>query len=334
MSNGVTLYYPYIHPRDVNAIKAALLYWDKVRRIVPSSMVDGATVYGDDADAQCLVKEGLLVATAPEAYISGAKKNFFEALGRDIDGMRISREGAEDLRRREVGLHVEKIALDVLLELDARGVARRCGDWVVMRDEVATLYMHCLASEMANRIGTPLMTDSKRQARFGETFLFDAQGAGSVVDTLVKLKAELPSPQNLADVPLHRIMAFAEKHGAERAAFRAQIEKILEKASTTSDPNELDDYLADQRKAIREQTSVWRSKVGELGVIGAAAVASLTVPAGFAAAAAHDPMHATMLAGAGVTLGFVSCVAQTRGKLREARAGAPYHYLIRARRIR
>jgi hypothetical protein len=36
MTIGTTLYYPFIHPRDANHLKAAMVYWDRVRRIVPS----------------------------------------------------------------------------------------------------------------------------------------------------------------------------------------------------------------------------------------------------------------------------------------------------------
>jgi hypothetical protein len=58
LSIGTALYYPYIHLRDVNDIKSALLYWDRVRRIVPDSVSDGPYVHGDQEEAQRLMDCG------------------------------------------------------------------------------------------------------------------------------------------------------------------------------------------------------------------------------------------------------------------------------------
>ena len=41
LATGSALYYPYIHVRCLDHVKAALVYWDRVRRIVPDMMRGG-----------------------------------------------------------------------------------------------------------------------------------------------------------------------------------------------------------------------------------------------------------------------------------------------------
>ena len=62
-STGTALYYPCIHPRDIHAVKAALLFWDRVRRIVPDAAVNEGHVQDDEDEARVLTECDLLVST-------------------------------------------------------------------------------------------------------------------------------------------------------------------------------------------------------------------------------------------------------------------------------
>jgi len=77
MSTGTTLYYPFIHPRDSNYLKTSLIYWDRVRRIVPQSLTHGDHVLNDDQDGQLLTERDLLVFTRPEPYEEAAALRVF-----------------------------------------------------------------------------------------------------------------------------------------------------------------------------------------------------------------------------------------------------------------
>jgi len=68
MSAGTTLYYSFIYPRDSNYLQTSLNYWDRVRRIVPPSLMHGYHVLNDDQDGQLLTERDLLVTTRPEPY--------------------------------------------------------------------------------------------------------------------------------------------------------------------------------------------------------------------------------------------------------------------------
>ena len=46
LATGSALYYPYIHIRSLDHIKASLIYWDRVRRIVPDMLRHGDVILG------------------------------------------------------------------------------------------------------------------------------------------------------------------------------------------------------------------------------------------------------------------------------------------------
>src|SRR6266496_2436474 len=247
MSNGVTLYYPFIHPRDENFIKAALLFWSKVRRIVPESVTVGDKVDGDTESVQKLTDSGLLISTDPAPYTKITSETFLKILDTSQADLRIGKSEAKELHNRRVSLHVEKIAWEILVALEARGYAQRTGDWVTMRDEVGNLYMHCLASCMSDAMSTPLLADSTAHAKFGETFLFNPlsksdSGMATTVNptkTLLNLGIPLPTPEALAGVTIDKVIRFVNRCASEKQAFRDAIEGILQAASEVTDSNEL-----------------------------------------------------------------------------------------------
>ena len=333
MSTGTTLYYPYIHPRRPDELKAALLYWDRIRRIVPDSVAHGKRVHGDDRDAEVLVDHELLISTNPAPYEPAAAERFFAHLEGKDDRFQIGFDTARDLARRNRGIHVEKLGSKILHQLHQRGLAQQFGNWVYMHDEVGAFYMHCLASEMATRMEAPLLTDSKEDAETGEAVLFQPQPGDGLTNSLVQLGINLPTPDELAHIPMVSIVAFAERRAAERQAFRLVSEALLESARSYQerDANALEDYLSSQQTQIREAVTNLRATLDELGVGAISGVAKLAVPSGVAAGLAAlplSPVAAAVLSVAGLAIAVVSCVAETRGKLRQARLSAPYHYLI------
>ncbi len=343
MSNGVTLYYPFIHPRDENFMKAALLFWSKVRRIVPESVTVGDKVDGDTESVQKLTDSGLLISTDPAPYTKVTSETFLKILDTSQVDLRIGKSEAEELRTRHVNIHVEKIAYEILVALDERGVARRSGDWVTMRDEVGILYMHCLASSMSDAMSAPLLADSTAHAEFGETFLFNPLLTSDLAratrlnptETLLQLGLPLPTPEALAGVTIDKVIRFVNRNASEKQAFRNAIEGILQAASEVTDSNELADYLSDKRTSIQSAIKNLEKSLGEIRVISVGNAAKITIPAAFSAGAKalpFGPIGVGIAAAIGLAIAAISIYAETRGKLRQARLGSPYHYIIRLKK--
>jgi len=330
MTSGTTLYYPYIHPRNIDHLKAALIYWDRVRRIVPTSVMKGDRVHDDNRDAELLTDRKLLISTSPEQYEAAAAKRFFEHVEPQGARFRINVDAARELASRNTGIHIEKLGRGVLGKLQELGLAHRFGDWVTMHDKVGAFYMFCLASEIAKAMSVPLLTDSPNDAALGEALLFEAIDDEQGSDHLLQLGIELPSPAQLARIPLETVVEFTERRAAERQAFRATIEGILKMAASIQDPNAVDDYLSSKRIEITASARDLRQALDEIQVGGLASAVKITVPAGAAAGIAampFSPTTAAILAACGIAVAAISCYAETRGRLRQARASSPYHYL-------
>src|SRR5688572_14318204 len=266
MSAGTTLYYPYIHPRSLGKIKSALLYWDRVRRIVPLSVQTGSRVHGDDSNTRVLAERGLLVATDPQLYSAQAAERFFADINVDPDRFRLDREAARSIVNSARGIHSEKVAEPVIRRLREEGLAHRFGDWIGMHEAVGAFYMYCLASEMAGRIEAPLLAETAEDAVIGQSLLFAPDTTGEVSQVLASLEVQLPTDEQLKNVTVEKLAAFAERTTGERRRFRTAMESVIEKLRSTSDPNAVADYLSDTRAEIIEATSDSKSTLSEIGV--------------------------------------------------------------------
>jgi hypothetical protein len=330
-TTGTTLYYPFIHPRDANHLKAAMVYWDRVRRIVPASMMFCTGVDGDDDDAKILTDGGLLVSTEPEPYEAAAADMFFRHVEPNADLFQIDKETARELAARNRGMHIEKFGHKVFGRLHDLGIAHKFGDWVTMHDEIGAFYMFCLASEMSEKMTSPLLTDSRDEAEMGQSMLFSPQPGEDVSDMLLKVGIRLPKPEQLQHVPMERMAQFSKDRAAERQEFRSAVEALVDATKAFNDPNAINDYLATQRIRIEAAVKNLLKTLDELGVGAISGVAKITVPAGLGAAIAalpFSPEAAAILAGLGLVISGISCYAETRGKLRQARTSSQYHYLL------
>ena len=163
------------------------------------------------------------------------------------------------------------------------------------------------------------------------TLLFTPDMTANVSEKLVRLGIKLPSPQQLSQVPMGEIADFAERRAVEKQDFRAAVDEILTTASSLKDPNAVDDYLSSQRHRIEAAVSNLRATLDELRVGAVSETAKITVPAGATAAIALMPLSgvaAAILGALGLAISAISCYAETRGKLRQAKASTPYHYLV------
>jgi hypothetical protein len=330
MSTGTALYYPFIHPRDHNYLKASLMYWDRIRRIVPYSLTDGDYVVNDDGVGRLLTERKLLITTPPEPYEEAAAKRFFEYVTPHINRFQIDVTTAKDLASRNMGFHIEKFGHSVLWKLQSLGLAHQFGEWVGMDDELGAFYMFCLASEMAERMSAPLYTDSPADAEVGQALLFAGGSADPVSDILIRLGIRMPSPKQLNHVSMDKIAAFAERRKGEKLEFRTAIEGIIAAAKKYDDPHAMDDHLSSEGVRIEKALTNLYKTIDELSVGALSGFAKITVPAGLAAGLAVlpiSPVASALLSGLGLAISGISCYAETRGKLRQARASSPYHYL-------
>lgn len=342
---GKALYYPYIHVRDRDWLKLALLYWDGIRRIVPSSVRTH-----DFPDVQMAVDEGLVEDTLPADYLLAASERFREAIIPLLDHPFLEprtmlSEMAQVMDRRgigpgvapdrEVSIHVEKMARGLLHQLQDRGLARRTEDWIAVERGVGNLYMMCLASEMSARIRSPLVTDTPEYASCGEYLAYgdppDPADVTGTSDLLLRLGINLPSTEHLSRVPMERILGHHRRFAAERRRFRQAIEEIQRAAATISDTNALADFLAEKAAEIRVADEAHQKTLEDLHVetVGSALLISCpTVLASTAAVVKAVGEAGLAVVGGGIAVSIVNWWATRRRERRERVGGSPWHYLL------
>ena len=285
------LYYPTIQIRDINLVKLNLLYFDSIRRIVPQEFNyprwTKTVEVGNQQELETIVAEGLLQNLDPGIYVQDAGKKFLDKispilkqLGRSqVDKvidiiLNRSKNSINDFTNSEKDfyIHIGKMQGEVRYQLLDSGIAKESGEWISVPENFGQLYMICLASVMGEQINCPLITDHERQHNIAEYLSFgdpesfqENQQDSDFLSVLGQLKLQFPSYEEIQNVPAQKIISFNHQFRDERRQFRAAIEAIADfMKNEINDPNQLKDYLFDQRQDIEAAITDYRQTFQEL----------------------------------------------------------------------
>ncbi len=372
---GKALYYPYIEIQDVNWLKLALLYWDGLRRIVPNE-----AVFNDNEDVREVIDAGFLESTPPDKYRRSASEKFltyFRPLVENSNASSLLKVAVDSFSNKElqrfhlqhivsqltanndgwdikeifshlvssvsaetVKLYGDKAEIAVFDELKFHGLAKKSGDCYHIHGIIGGFYMMCLAAEMSEKIGTPLVTDSPQLGSCGEYISFGKPGnpsqpqAEELHGVLVKLNIPFPTPEELKDVSIKDILKFREQRKDERKRFRKAIESITVEASTISDPNQRKDFFSSQGEEIKSAIEDHRRVLDELNVKTFSSLLSVSAPTAIATAAGLAvPPVAMAMTGMGIGISLVNWWAEVRKERREKTQASPWHYLLSIKQL-
>lgn len=243
------LYYPYMRVRDKDWLKAAVLYWDSMRRFQPR----GYTLR-ESSDYRRLIEAGYLRSLDPELYAAEV----------DRDLLKFMRDNTETLRRRfnihdaqtmEAGpgwgtegpsthrglgwIHASKMIpefsgflADERLALIGRGDDSQ---WVGLHPTVAAAYMLALIGACADRDELDPVTDNPNPLlsptqgvvaaiRLLTTRSVDVDRSPDPSDDVVgfaMLAIQSVMPRDLSRISVDRILDIKDRLGEELGAFRA-----------------------------------------------------------------------------------------------------------------
>jgi len=311
MSYGKALYFPYVHFRDENWLKYALLYWDGVKRITPSSYQPE-----DSETVKLLVTEGLVESVAPDSYTKAIEQEFIPALAES----------------RRMLIEENLVIADNLTEA---GLAKRFH----MAEDLWRYYMFCLAAHISEKQNAPMLSDSFEMEAAGTYFqhLRSSGPAKSADDDvgfrLARMVLPVPRPNHLSEVPMKRFLRFHRTYEAERMQFRTAIEKLTEDATALDDATAIRDLLEQQKKTIANALADQRKIMDELGVETAMSLMAVSAPTGavlVGGALSHfDPIMTSVASGVTLALSFVGWTAKIRQAKRKAIRNCDWHYLLR-----
>lgn len=344
VTTGTALYYPHLQVGS-GELKSWLLYWDRVRRIVPGGY---EWALRDDEEGAMAAKEGYLLNTPPDAYRDEAAKLFRSKVlplltrkpPKNDPIAHYLAELKKETTARPFEIMIEKMSDDLAEELQKRRLARKSDDpeWLEFNDLTGGMYMACLGATMGEAIKAPLVTDNPKFSPSGDYLLFASAPPVKDADAdravLGKLGIALPTPETLVTVPMTKILAFKKQRADELARYRASVQTLLTGVAEREDPVALQDFLAAKQREIESSMKDYRWLLKELGVGAVNSVLKLTIPAGLGAVAAKvtewaDP---TWMGVAGLSIGFAALWAEISGKRRKAAKENPWLYASEAQR--
>lgn len=130
------------------------------------------------------------------------------------------------------------------------------------------------------------------------------------------------------------ILAFREKHEAERFAFRGEMESLLvDLAKARSSEMQLD-VLSQKRRTIQRLMIDHRARLKDIGIVGLWSFLTISFPAAMSSLPEQvtNYLNPTALGVAGVAIGTAACWAKIRDDRRKLTNDNPWHYALSLQR--
>jgi hypothetical protein len=342
---GTVVYYPSFRP-STGWLKRALLFWDRVRCIVPQEAESYVDRKGDYRD---LEETGCLKNTDPSHYLEGARDSFEFVLYRG--GIRramgpltrIMRSPRDDARRQgqllskdprfvDFAMHFRKMHEDLIYQLESAGMCRRTpdGEWVQVSGPIASIYMLCLADAIGRRLKAPIGTAYPEFHRLGEQLRFGDSPHVDVAEyALIRLGINFPSEMIMRNKSINWLLRFRERHAVLRQSFREKILSIVRDISNLTDRNQRDDLLHSIRLEKDAAHAEYLRRLSENRVISSNSLLTISIPSLIPAtmAAIGAPPLAVVVAGAAaVTIGAAAVYTKSSRESRDAAGASPWNY--------
>lgn len=335
-----------------------MLFWDSIRTIVPASHRDP---YSSDF-ARALCEAGVL----EPVRVSSGMEEVEELTDKVLDfltdpataGVILNADGHASRRihsekmshelRKLASIHPEKLPYLIRSELE-RGP--NDDGWLFVGPGFANFYMTLLASQLAERLGLGLVTESSAAdqlaiaVRKGKPLdalggrrvgrHFDASGPRRSLPTSVAPSLLIDLMVQGVSLPEHlsvkEILRFKTDHKEELAVFRREVARL-----TTDLPRDLpvealrqavsDQYQANVLPAMRSLRESLIAQSWDAGLNGLLKVSFFTAAPTSAAILAGMPSSVALLAGAGISL--TASAVLLANQRRRARIESPYSYLL------
>jgi hypothetical protein len=297
------LYYPRIRFESLGWLKAALLYWEGLLRIVPEDFdpLDPPGVHD-------LVEAGLIESVAPGRFLREAQESFVRSLEKVAPGHSppppVTDRGSGAL------LHVSEIEPELLQELRTRGLAITAGEWASMPDAVASLYKVTLAGVAGRELhAAPAIDETEadvaawfyrsREERGG-------RGTPGLVDGFACARRVSPFPSiEERGVPASRLLAIRRMYATQRRTFREHVQTRVAGIDRLPSIAAVRAHLDDVVSEVEGEVNAQRRDLGTANARNALKVVTVSTPAalGTAVTLAGAPLP-TAIAGVTASLGL------------------------------
>lgn len=336
MPTGVGLYYPFTHVRSEHWLKMALLYWDKIRRIVPEGYPLEDDLYG----IKLAVDDGSVESTNPNTYLQAAAERFRTTVIPNLQHDQLRPESPlldafENIDEwgASYGVHHGKLDPVLQRELLAQHLAIPDQRDFRMPRGVGIAYMLCLAQTISTAIHAEPVTHDTLAAKLSSAMSFQPDETTDRVPALVALDLPFPDADALVNVPWKKLLAFRKQNAALRIDFRNTITEILKKIPRDADPLAVTDTLERESTHLKAAISNHRKAMDRLVTSTIGSSLQISIPTTLSSlVAATFPAGSIVLGGTVVAIlgiGWWARYQTERARLVES----PYQYLFSAQRL-
>ncbi len=265
------LYYPTISIPNSSWLRQALLYFDEVASIVPTDVYwsheVGKALVPLTPDIEYLQGEGAFRRIPPEFLFMQEKEDNWERAHKLTDEFTeaINSEPFKRLldankdRHTFVKLHKGKLEgtnfnLNIIEYLSDKNLIKfdkqypqYGGEWFLVEENTALLYMSLLAQALADVDKELTITGTDR--REYEHLVFDATSPHdgfACLDT--RFLNVLPIPRD--DAPFAHVLRFKRRRRDELLHFRQQIDALQRQLSTATEQREIKELLSQSRNSL------------------------------------------------------------------------------------
>jgi hypothetical protein len=348
-SRRVALYYPYVHFRSREWLRASLLYYDQLSRIVPPGLkVDAESYYREFvhnprpllSDISALKDNDFLVEDSPEPYISSVANEFLDFAMDNLTDPKRRASLVPQLARLGsfYTIHPGKIDGDlaeILIELKL--AHKKQGDrWSDLDIEPVTggLYMLFLANQMAGRRN--LVSDSSvyqslmYQKVATPALINPAKRGGEFRLATAVLRTAIPTA--LGEVPLDKLLRVRGDLSGQRRRFQDKIAGLARELEQVESEDALQECIETHQRKLEDEYQELVDKLRSVNLSFATGLFSVSVPAWATAAWGLRIATVTpLLAGIGA-VAISSVVMKSVFDRRAALRTHPLAYLLNLRK--
>jgi|YelNatPaOPRAMG01_1025707.scaffolds.fasta_scaffold21344_2 hypothetical protein len=361
MSFGHALYYPFINLTNKNWLKHAFIFWDKISRIVPSSVTP--------SDSEEIIKikyeTGFIENYSPDrGAISNTLRTFSEYLERILNSedfykyyWRKSRNYFDDWEyehwrrfREDFGLrrdilesiakssgtylHVQKIDRNLKEKLFTLGLAipgeNEYEDWIKIDNEIGFIYMSFLAKSISKEKTIPIVTDIEQF--YSATILFEPK---LFRDYQSEFEYKLGNliigscvPKDINSVPFDKLIEIRKKYNAERMNFFNMISDLCLSLPEIDNETALEDALNHYGELLIKQTKELKDIYESFKIETVFKFLNISVPSALVSISNIIPItYKPFGIGAGIIFGLVSSAASVKKEKKQLKE-RPLSYLL------
>ncbi|MCD8388465.1 MAG: hypothetical protein LUD17_16525 [Bacteroidales bacterium] len=243
------LYYPFIEFHNEDWVKRALLYWDKVLRIVPDGYCPKDSSLIRELKDAGLIKD----ITAKEENLRDAQNEFTKRF-RDTWLVRKIEECKNDPQSR---LHISKVSSALLEKLRGLGIDMGDGPWARVPKEIGGFYMMTLANAIAKRRRIVTGTDIEECWAINpvfskpggyDEFRYNENSEG----TYAQLFLLDVFPSNLNAINSDNLISLCRDRKDEKKLLRDKMEEFMVRVRNVTDREELEDEASEFLNEIEE----------------------------------------------------------------------------------